>query len=42
MGDIGLLGTKVKSESGEGYHITVGGGLEQSQAGTAGVQRSGV
>jgi sulfite reductase beta subunit-like hemoprotein len=27
MGDIGLLGTKVKSESGEGYHITVGGGL---------------
>ncbi len=27
MGDIGLLGTKVKSESGEGYHITVGGGF---------------
>lgn len=28
MGDIGLLGTKVKSGlSGEGYHITVGGGF---------------
>jgi ferredoxin-nitrite reductase len=27
MGDIGLLGTKVKTASGEGYHITVGGGF---------------
>lgn len=27
MGDIGLLGTKVKTDSGEGYHITVGGGF---------------
>lgn len=27
MGDIGLLGAKVRSESGEGYHITVGGGF---------------
>ena len=31
MGDIGLLGTKVKSESGEGYHITVGGGFGENR-----------
>jgi len=27
MGDIGMLGTKAKGESGEGYHVTVGGGF---------------
>ena len=32
MGDIGLLGTKVKSESGEGYHITVGGGFGENRS----------
>ncbi len=32
MGDIGLLGTKVKSESGEGYHVTVGGGFGENRA----------
>lgn len=31
MGDIGLLGTKVRSESGEGYHITVGGGFGENR-----------
>lgn len=31
MGDIGLLGTKVKSGSGEGYHITVGGGFGENR-----------
>lgn len=32
MGDIGLLGTKVKdSASGEGYHITVGGGFGENR-----------
>jgi ferredoxin-nitrite reductase len=32
MGDIGLLGTKVKnSVSGEGYHITVGGGFGETR-----------
>lgn len=31
MGDIGLLGTKVKTESGEGYHITVGGGFGENR-----------
>lgn len=31
MGDIGLMGTKVKSESGEGYHITVGGGFGENR-----------
>lgn len=32
MGDIGLLGTKVKeSVSGEGYHITVGGGFGENR-----------
>ena len=31
MGDIGLLGTKTKSESGEGYHITVGGGFGENR-----------
>lgn len=31
MGDIGLLGTKVKSECGEGYHITVGGGFGENR-----------
>jgi len=31
MGDIGCLGTKVKSESGEGYHITVGGGFGENR-----------
>ena len=32
MGDIGLLGTKVKeSISGEGYHITVGGGFGENR-----------
>jgi len=31
MGDIGLLGTKVKSESGEGYHIAVGGGFGENR-----------
>ena len=32
MGDIGLLGTKVKdSLSGEGYHITVGGGFGENR-----------
>ena len=31
MGDIGLLGTKAKSESGEGYHITVGGGFGENR-----------
>ena len=30
MGDIGLLGTKVRGE--EGYHIFIGGGFGQSQA----------
>jgi ferredoxin-nitrite reductase len=33
MGDIGLLGTKVKNTaSGEGYHVFVGGGLGANQA----------
>jgi ferredoxin-nitrite reductase len=32
MGDIGLLGTKAKGESGEGYHITVGGGFGENRA----------
>jgi ferredoxin-nitrite reductase len=34
MGDIGLLGTKVKKEldSDEGYHVFVGGGFGESQA----------
>lgn len=34
MGDIGLLGAKVKTagESGEGYHVFVGGGFGKSQA----------
>ena len=31
MGDIGLLGTKVKTESGEGYHITIGGGFGENR-----------
>ncbi len=31
MGDIGLLGAKVKSASGEGYHITVGGGFGENR-----------
>ena len=31
MGDIGLLGTKVKTNSGEGYHITVGGGFGENR-----------
>lgn len=32
MGDIGLLGTKAKdSASGEGYHITVGGGFGENR-----------
>lgn len=31
MGDIGLLGTKVKSDSGEGYHVTVGGGFGENR-----------
>jgi ferredoxin-nitrite reductase len=31
MGDIGLLGAKTKSESGEGYHITVGGGFGENR-----------
>ncbi|MEZ0274305.1 MAG: NirA family protein, partial [Roseimicrobium sp.] len=31
MGDIGLLGTKAKGESGEGYHITVGGGFGENR-----------
>ena len=32
MGDIGLLGTKVKeSQCGEGYHITVGGGFGENR-----------
>lgn len=31
MGDIGLLGAKVKSDSGEGYHITVGGGFGENR-----------
>ncbi len=31
MGDIGLLGAKVKTESGEGYHITVGGGFGENR-----------
>lgn len=31
MGDIGLLGTKAKSESGEGYHVTVGGGFGENR-----------
>jgi ferredoxin-nitrite reductase len=31
MGDIGLLGTKVKTEAGEGYHITVGGGFGENR-----------
>jgi ferredoxin-nitrite reductase len=31
MGDIGLLGTKVKTDSGEGYHITVGGGFGENR-----------
>ena len=34
MGDIGLLGTKVKvsGETLEGYHVTVGGGFGENQA----------
>jgi ferredoxin-nitrite reductase len=33
MGDIGLLGTKVKhSTTGEGYHVFVGGGFGANQA----------
>jgi len=31
MGDIGLLGTKAKGTSGEGYHITVGGGFGENR-----------
>jgi ferredoxin-nitrite reductase len=31
MGDIGLLGAKTKTESGEGYHITVGGGFGENR-----------
>ena len=31
MGDIGLLGTKAKGESGEGYHVTVGGGFGENR-----------
>lgn len=31
MGDIGLLGTKAKGPSGEGYHITVGGGFGENR-----------
>ena len=32
MGDIGLLGTKVRSSvSGEGYHVTVGGGFGENR-----------
>ncbi|RBP47637.1 NAD(P)H-dependent nitrite reductase catalytic subunit [Roseimicrobium gellanilyticum] len=31
MGDVGLLGTKAKGESGEGYHITVGGGFGENR-----------
>jgi len=31
MGDIGMLGTKAKGESGEGYHITVGGGFGENR-----------
>ena len=31
MGDIGLLATKVKSASGEGYHVTVGGGFGENR-----------
>ena len=31
MGDIGLLGAKVKTDSGEGYHITVGGGFGENR-----------
>lgn len=31
MGDIGLLGTKAKGASGEGYHITVGGGFGENR-----------
>lgn len=31
MGDIGLLGTKTRSECGEGYHITVGGGFGENR-----------
>lgn len=31
MGDIGLLGTKARGESGEGYHITVGGGFGENR-----------
>lgn len=31
MGDIGLLGTKARSESGEGYHVFVGGGFGENR-----------
>jgi ferredoxin-nitrite reductase len=31
MGDIGLLGAKAKGPSGEGYHITVGGGFGENR-----------
>lgn len=31
MGDIGLLGTKAKSESSEGYHVVVGGGFGENR-----------
>jgi ferredoxin-nitrite reductase len=31
MGDIGLLGTKARSESGEGYHVVVGGGFGENR-----------
>jgi ferredoxin-nitrite reductase len=31
MGDIGLLGTKARAESGEGYHIVVGGGFGENR-----------
>ena len=31
MGDIGLLSTKARSESGEGYHIFVGGGFGENR-----------
>ncbi len=32
MGDIGLLGTKARGLSGEGYHVTVGGGFGENRA----------
>jgi ferredoxin-nitrite reductase len=32
IGDIGLLGTKVKGGSGEGYHIVVGGGFGDNRS----------